>query len=44
MSRPKKQRRVCFLPQYTEFHAEKGSDAVSITMAVEEYEAIRLID
>lgn len=44
MSRPKKQRRVCFLPQYTEFHAEKGSDAIRITMTVEEYEAIRLID
>ena len=44
MPRPKKQRRVCFLPQYTEFLAEKGSDAVRVTMTVEEYEAIRLID
>lgn len=44
MPRPKKQRRVCFLPQYTEFHAKKGSTAMRVTMTVEEYEAIRLID
>ena len=30
MPRPKKQRRVCFLPQYTEFHAKKGSTAMRV--------------
>lgn len=44
MPRPEKQRRVCFLPQYTDFSAKNGSDAVSVTLTIEEYEAIRLID
>lgn len=44
MARTEKPRKVCFLPQYTEFAAKNGNGKVNITLTVEEYEAIRLID
>lgn len=47
MSRPRKHRRVCSLPRCTGFrpcgHESSDSDSV-ITMTIDEYEVIRLID
>lgn len=42
MARPKKSRRVCSVPEIKNFNKECKKDAVSIT--VDEYEAVRLID
>lgn len=46
MPRPKRRRRVCCMPQNTEFTpAGKAMDAdAAVVMTVDEYEAIRLID
>lgn len=44
MSRPIKPRRVCHLPLFTEFSAMDGNKKVSVTLTVEEYEIIRLLD
>lgn len=44
MPRTEKPRKVCFLPQYTEFTAKNGNKKINITLTVEEYEALRLID
>lgn len=43
MPRPKKCRKVCRLPKVSEFHP-LGDTKKYITLAVDEYEAIRLID
>lgn len=43
MARPAKFRRVCRLPLCQEFYGGKGNDS-AITLTVEEYETIRLID
>lgn len=43
MARPAKSRRVCRLPLCQEFYGGKGNDS-GITLTVEEYETIRLID
>lgn len=43
MPRPKKCRRVCKLPDVREFRPAAGSNR-SITLTVDEYETIRLID
>ncbi len=43
MPRPRKCRRVCELPRHTEFRS-CSSEGESVPMAVDEYEAIRLID
>ena len=46
MPRPRKRRNVCCLPQINEFrpiHAD-GSPREAVVLAVDEYEAIRLID
>lgn len=46
MPRPKRLRRICFLPEYTSFGADESNqnDAEMIVMSIEEFEAIRLID
>ena len=45
MPRPKKCRRVCEFPQTLRFDPENPSEtAVPVTLTVEEYETIRLID
>lgn len=46
MSRPKRLRRVCFLPEYTSFGTSDADlpNNETITMTVEEFESIRLID
>lgn len=46
MSRPKRLRRVCFLPEHTSFGVKDVilEGVETITMTVEEYETIRLID
>lgn len=46
MPRPRKWRRVCFLPESTVYGPLQGSSAEAevITMTVDEYETIRLID
>ena len=43
MARPRKCRKVCHLPVEKEFRPLGGSDR-SVTLSVDEYEAIRLID
>lgn len=44
MSRPIKPRRVCHMPLFTDFSVINGNTKVSITLTVEEYEIIRLLD
>lgn len=44
MPRPIKCRRVCMLPRSAAFHSLGGEHSHPITMSVEEYETIRLID
>lgn len=47
MSRPRKRRRVCGLPQYHTFGPYidgRGNEQIYINMTIEEYEVIRLID
>ncbi|MBN2300705.1 MAG: DUF134 domain-containing protein [Acholeplasmataceae bacterium] len=46
MSRPKRLRRVCFLPEYTTFGSNESNHKSSeiITMSIEELESIRLMD
>lgn len=44
MPRPKKCRRICALPRHSTFGPLTEAGGGSVEMAVEEYEAIRLID
>ena len=44
MPRPKKYRRICALPRCSSFGPLEGAADGRVEMAVEEYEAIRLID
>ena len=45
MSRPRKCRRVCFLPEAKEFTPKNGQENVEpVILKIDEYEAIRLID
>lgn len=44
MPRPQRCRRICALPEYTRFAPEGGADAEHITLTLDEYEAIRLMD
>ncbi|MCE5236794.1 MAG: DUF134 domain-containing protein [Clostridiaceae bacterium] len=44
MPRPRKWRRVCTMPRYTDFGAGGIERGDPIKMTVDEYEAIRLID
>ena len=43
MARPQKCRKVCRLPRFVRFSAEK-TEGETVTMTVDEYEVIRLID
>ena len=43
MPRPVKCRKVCQLPRASEFRPACGSDCI-VTLTVDEYESIRLID
>ena len=44
MPRPKKCRRICALPRHDTFGPLTGGGGSTVEMAVEEYEAIRLMD
>ena len=44
MPRPKKCRRICALPVHSSFGPLEGAAGEPVEMAVEEYEAIRLMD
>ena len=44
MPRPRKCRRICALPRWNTFGQLEGGAAELVEMAVEEYEAVRLID
>ena len=44
MPRPKKCRRICALPRSSSFGPLEGETAGVVELALEEYEAIRLID
>ena len=44
MARPKKCRRICAMPVHRAFGPLEGTAGGTVEMAVEEYEAIRLID
>ena len=44
MARPKKCRRICALPRHNTFGPLTGGGDGTVEMAVEEYEAIRLMD
>lgn len=43
MARPKKSKKVCRIPEVRTFTSDDGNDNV-ITMTIEEYEVIRLMD
>ena len=43
MARPKKQKRICSLPEISFFNKTRGSNG-NITLSLDEYEVIRLID
>jgi len=44
MPRPPKCRRICFSPQYDSFCPENGHKDDTITLTLDEYEVIRLVD
>lgn len=44
MPRPPKCRRICFTPQYVSFCPENGQNDDIITLTLDEYEVIRLVD
>ena len=44
MARPKKERVVCSLPKYRLFDVPDVPDAPTVTLATDEYEAVRLHD
>lgn len=44
MPRPQRCRRICGMPQCASFSSGEGQDACSITMTLDEYEVIRLVD
>lgn len=44
MPRPKKDRRIREYPEFLEFVSEKGSQAESVTLSLDEYETIALVD
>lgn len=44
MPRPPKCRRICFSPQYDSFCPENGRKDDTITLTLDEYEVIRLVD
>ena len=44
MPRPRKWRRICMLPRFTNFGPDSGRRCDPISMTVDEYETIRLID
>ena len=44
MPRPKKCRRICALPRHDTFGPLTGGGGTTVEMAVEEYEAMRLMD
>lgn len=44
MARPKKHKRVCNLPKYNTFSPGENISDHIITMSIEEFEAVRLID
>jgi predicted DNA-binding protein (UPF0251 family) len=44
MPRPRKCRRICRMPEITNFGPQSGNKLEPIIMAVDEYESIRLID
>lgn len=44
MPRPRKCRRICTAPGYTDFFPGDGPERETVTMELDEYETIRLID
>ena len=44
MPRPQRCRRICALPEHTRFIPEGCTDTECITLSLDEYEAIRLMD
>ena len=44
MPRPRKCRKVCCMPENTQFYPENKSEEPPIVLRVDEYETIRLID
>ena len=44
MPRPQKCRRICFTPQYDSFYPENSQTDDTITLTLDEYEVIRLLD
>ena len=44
MPRPQKCRRICFTPQYDSFYPENSQTDDTITLTLDEYEVIRLVD
>jgi len=44
MARPRKQRRVCAVPEVCSFRPDGPRDPEQVTLSIDEYEVIRLID
>ena len=44
MSRPQRCRRICCAPQFDSFSPEKTPESEAVTLTLDEYEAIRLLD
>ena len=44
MSRPQRCRRICCAPQFDSFSPEKTPESEAVTLTLDEYEVIRLVD
>lgn len=44
MARPQRLRRICALPEHTRFGPDEGEAVGNVTLSLDEYEAVRLMD
>ena len=44
MSRPQRQRRICAMPEYTVFAPDHASGGAPVSLSLDEFETLRLMD